>query len=256
MRQATPPPVDDLAAAATYRCIVSNIGGSITSNGAMLSIDTLTDVDGNVYHQVKIGSQVWTMENLKTTKYSDGTPILQVTDSAAWAATPTTPKYCQYNFRTNVDSLKKWGALYNWYVVDTTNTKKIAPPGWHVPTDGEWTTIENYLIANKFNWDSPTTSNKIAQSLAAKSGWSTSTTVGAIGNDLALNNRSGFSALPAGQYNGAISNQSTLGIWWTTTWQYVPSAYFRYLSNNSDVLGSYNTGKSNGFSVRLVKNTN
>jgi uncharacterized protein (TIGR02145 family) len=78
-------------------------------------------------------------ENLRVTKYNDGTAITKITDSAVWYNISynnlTTPAYCFYNNTTNADSIKKFGALYNWYVVDT---KKLAPAGWHVPTDSEW----------------------------------------------------------------------------------------------------------------------
>jgi uncharacterized protein (TIGR02145 family) len=78
------------------------------------------------------------------------------------------PKYCFYNNTTNSDSIKKYGALYNCYVVRPTNLKKIAPAGWHIQSDSEWNTLQNHLVANKYNWDGTTTDNKIARSLAAK----------------------------------------------------------------------------------------
>ena len=152
---------------------------------------TVKDADGNIYTSVKIGDQVWTVENLRTTKYNDGTAIPVVKDSAAWVALKT-PGYCYYNNTTNAGSIKKYGALYNWYVV---NTGKLAPEGWHVPTDSEWTNMENYLVLNGYNWDGTKDTaedNKIAKSLAAKTDWSTHTTAGIIGNDLTKNNSSGF----------------------------------------------------------------
>jgi uncharacterized protein (TIGR02145 family) len=96
------------------------------------SISTVKDADGNVYHTVKIGNQVWTVENLRTTRNNDGSAIPHVTDGTEWAAL-TTPGYCFYDNMSNVDSIKEYGALYNWYAVDT---KKLAPAGWHVPSGG------------------------------------------------------------------------------------------------------------------------
>ena len=100
---------------------------------------TVTDIDGNVYHLITIGTQVWLVENLKTTRYNDGAPIPLVTDSAAWSLL-TTPGYCWYN--NDIANKNPNGALYNWFAV---NTGKLAPTGWHVPTDAEWTILTTFL---------------------------------------------------------------------------------------------------------------
>ncbi len=174
-----------------------------------------------------------------------------VTDSAAWLAL-TTPGYCYYNNTTNADSIKKYGALYNWYAV---NTKKLTPTGWHVPTDAEWDTLKNYLIANGYNWDGTTTGNKIAKSLAAKTDWVTSTDSGAIGNDLTKNNSSGFSALPGGfrYYYGSFYNIGYLGYWWSATEYDASDAWDRLLSYGYDYLHRSDYGKGCGLSVRLLR---
>src|SRR5674476_633708 len=104
------------------------------------SSNTVTDIEGNVYHTVKIGTQTWMVENLKTTKYKDGTAIPLVTDNKVWINLPT-PAYCWYD--NDATTYKNtYGALYNWYAV---NTGKLAPTGWHIPTDAEWTTLQNYV---------------------------------------------------------------------------------------------------------------
>jgi len=233
-------------------CTILAIIGGYEPVSADNDTGTVTDIDGNVYQTVKIGNQVWTVENLRTTKYNDGTPIPLVTDSVAWKALNTSG-YCYYNNTTNADNIKKYGALYNWYVV---NTKKLAPKGWHVPTDAEWTTLENYLIANGYNWDGTTTGNKIAKSMAAKTDWETSATLpGAIGNDLMKNNRSGFSALP-GCYRGIDGNFylcGILGFWWSATERDASTAYYRDLSYFVDTFIGYNYNKSCGLSVRLLR---
>jgi uncharacterized protein (TIGR02145 family) len=175
--------------------------------------ETVTDADGNIYHTVKIGNQVWTMENLRTMKYNDGTAIPLVTDKNAWDHLRT-PGYCWYDNDKN--NMNKYGALYNWYAV---NTGKPAPNGWHVSSDEEWGIFEKYLIANGYNWDRTTEGNKIAKSLAAKMDWETATAPGAIGNDLTENNRSGFSALPGGSRgkDGGFSNVGYGEHWWSAT---------------------------------------
>jgi uncharacterized protein (TIGR02145 family) len=222
----------------------------------MISQDagTVTDIDGNVYHAIRIGNQVWTVENLRTTRYNDGFAIPLVTDSTAWGFL-TTPGYCFYNNTTNADSIKKFGALYNWYAINPANTKKIAPVGWHVPADAEWDTLQNYLIANGYNWDGTTTGNKIAKSLAAKTDWHAYIDPGTIGADLTKNNRSGFSALPGGCRfnNGYFNNIGSNGFWWSATELDASYAYDRFLYYVSDTPFRSNYDKSCGFSIRLLR---
>jgi uncharacterized protein (TIGR02145 family) len=232
---------------------------------------TVKDADGNVYKTVKIGNQVWTTENLRTTKYNDNTPIPLDTSKASWAYA-TTAKYCYYNNTTNADSIKKFGALYNWFAVDT---KKLAPDGWHVPTDDDWKILVFYLAGKDFDYyDSISVNecrNEIAKILAAKTDWITNSYFGTIGCDLSKNNSSGFSALPGGYRgnNGNFSNIGKIGHWWSTTevmvdtsrkYQNYPDtadhtvhAYHRSLEFNYGALVRYIYSKSFGFSVRLIK---
>ena len=232
-------------------CALLAVTGGYEPVSADNDTGTVTDIDGNVYKTVKIGNQVWTVENLRTTKYNDGTPIPLVTDGAAWAAL-TTPGYCYYNNTTNADSIKKYGALYNWYVV---NTKKLAPKGWHVPTVAEWDTLQNYLIANGYNWDGTTTGNKIAKSMAAQTDWKTDTNPGATGNDLFKNNKSGFSALPGGWrfFIGFFNLFGRFGVWWSATELDASTACDRRLGFDDGTLGRGVLSKSCGFSVRLLR---
>jgi len=236
----------------TAQCLVT-VTNNVIVNG------TVTDRDGNVYTTVKIGTQEWTVENLRTTKYNDGTAIPHIIKDTTWDSCyyTKTPAYCYYKNTTNADSIKKFGALYNWYAVDT---KKLAPAGWHVPTDSEWTVMENYLVLHGFNWDGTTDTsdyNKIAKSLAAKTDWYTftDTSEGQIGNDLTRNNRSGFSALPGGcrGNNGSFGDVGYGGYWWGSTEYSASNAYLRDLSFCYDDLGWDGSHKSDGFSVRLVR---
>jgi uncharacterized protein (TIGR02145 family) len=220
---------------------------------------TVTDVDENVYQTVKIGDQTWTMEDLRTTKYNDGSKIPLVTDNVEWS-TLTTSAFCYYKNITHADSIKKYGALYNWYAV---NTNKLAPAGWHVPSQSEWQQLKNYLIANRYNYDETTTGNKVGKSLAAKSDWLTSTNPGAVGNNLSTNNKSSFSALPGGPRfsNGTFGDRSRLNHWWSATAvpppnnDGKPTAYNTFLKFDRDsVCTDFANMKNCGFSVRLVKN--
>ena len=216
------------------------------------------DIDGNVYQSVRIGNQVWMTENLRVTRYNDGAGITKITDSVVWANiynyTLITPAYCYYNNMTNADSIKKWGALYTWYVV---NTGKLAPAGWHVPTDSEWEVMQRYLVMHGYNYDGTTDTiyNKIAMALAAKTDWSSYTVIGSPCNNLTKNNSSGFSALPGGfrSYYGMFDFQSSYGFWWSATEADASHACNRYLYDINDNLWMDNYPKSCGFSVRLVR---
>jgi len=104
---------------------------------------TVTDIDGNIYHTVKIGTQTWMVENLKTTHYNDGISIPNVTDNNVWASL-SEGAYCWYN--NDISFKNTYGALYNWYTV---STGKLAPTGWHVATDNEWDILVNFLGGEK-----------------------------------------------------------------------------------------------------------
>jgi uncharacterized protein (TIGR02145 family) len=100
---------------------------------------TVTDVDGNVYKTIKIGTQWWMAENLKTTRFNDGTPIPLVTEDTAWSNF-NAPGYCWYK---NDEGFKKdYGALYNGFAI---NSSSLAPKGWHLPNITEWDVLINYL---------------------------------------------------------------------------------------------------------------
>ena len=219
-------------------------------------IGSITDVDGNTYNSLTYGDQVWTVENAEMVTYRDGTSIPEVTDNAEWSSL-TTGAWGYYNN----DPTKP--RLYNWYAVmgihDTdpnTPNKEFAPEGWHVPTDAEWTTLEEHLIANSYNYDGTTTGNKIAKSMASTTGWNSSTDTGAPGNDQSLNNDSGFNAFPEGYRNdnGSFNNEGSTAIFWSSTEDDTVNAWNRYLFNNYSYLGrnSY-FFKQFGFSVRFVR---
>ena len=199
--------------------------------------ETVSDIDGNVYHTVTIGTQVWMVENLKTSKYNDGTAIPLVTANSAWSAL-TTPGYCWYN-NDSTANRNTYGALYNWYAV---NTRKLAPTGWHVPTDSEWTILTTSLgdtgiaggklkEAGTTHWDSPNTG---------------------------ATNTSGFSALPGGWRGGTSGSGAFYGVgiegyWWSSTAYDVLNSWNRSMYNNNASVGRFNNRDFDGFSVRCVK---
>ena len=213
--------------------------------------DILIDGDGNEYTTVVIGSREWTVENWRSTKYMDGTAIPNVTNNSEWEGL-STPAYAWYNN----DSAQGYGALYNWWVVDPDNPKQIAPEGWGVPTDADWTALEDYLIANGYNWDGTTQDNKIGKALASNGGeWATSNTEGRVGNDQGSNNSSGFSALPGGfrVYSGFFASVGYSGYWWSVTEYDASSAWVRTLGYDNVYLDRSNIDKGLGLSVRLVR---
>jgi uncharacterized protein (TIGR02145 family) len=155
------------------------------------------------------------------------------------------------SFTTSADSIKKYGLLYNWYSVDS---KKLAPPGWHVSTHGDWDTLSAYLIANGYNWDGTTTGNKIAQSLTSKTDWAASETKGTPGNDLAANNLSGFTAIPAGVRYSIFMARANYSTWWTaTSLTQTISRAVMLARNSGDLNLSNGLGCYFGLAVRLVK---
>lgn len=101
---------------------------------------TVSDADGNVYHTIAIGPQIWMAENLKTTKFRNGDPIPNITDVTAWENL-TSGAYCYY--RNDIVNITTFGMLYNWYAVN--DSRNIAPTGWHVPSDAEWSTLRSWL---------------------------------------------------------------------------------------------------------------
>jgi uncharacterized protein (TIGR02145 family) len=227
-------------------------------NANTVSFSTLAgplNCDGSVVPTIVYGTQEWTVENACHTFYRDGTPIPQVTDATEWGNL-TTGAWAYYNN----DPTKP--RLYNWYAVagihdndENTPNKEFAPEGWHVPTVTEWTTLENYLIANGYNYDGTTTENKIAKAMASTTGWSSSIQTGAPGNDQSLNNSSGFNAFPEGYryYFGSFGIEGNIAVFWSSTEYNTFDAWYRNLLNYNSFLYRNYYLKQFGFSVRFVR---
>jgi uncharacterized protein (TIGR02145 family) len=199
-----------------------------------LQAQTVKDIDGNVYKTVTIGKQVWMMENLKTTKYNDGKTIPLVTDNTAWTDL-TASEYCWYN--NDIANKKVYGALYNWYTV---NTNKLCPRGWHVPTDAEWTTLTTYLGG---------------EGVAGGKLKETGTTHWKRPNTMATNS-SGFTALSGGgRYeDGKFYDLGSKGYWWSSTEEGEANAWcfeLQYAIRSINRLGSR---KPAGWSIRCLRN--
>ena len=222
---------------------------------------TATDQDGNTFEWINYGTQDWAIENAKVVTYRDGTPIPQETDAAEWANL-TTGAWCYYNN----DPTKP--RLYNWYAVagihDTdpnTPNKEFAPTGWHVPSDAEWTTLENYLIDNGYNYDGTTTGRNVARAMASKTGWSIPASHYVEGDpayDQTLNNASGFNLYPVGYFE--ISNFINEG-WHSYLWAPHPQdvndnqGLIVGLDADDNYVHYEYKDKNNGLPARFVRNS-
>ena len=218
----------------------------------------VTDIDGNTYQSVTNCSLTFTKQNLNVSKYSDGTPIPQVTDPTQWASL-TTGAWCYYN--NDPANGAVYGKLYNWYAVagiyDAASAanpalrKKLAPAGWHVPTDSEWSNLINCLDPNADggnNFNIAGGKMKSIGTIQAGNGlWQEPNTD--------ATNESGFTGFPAGcRYGfGTFENIGGNGYWWRSSESSTSNGWGRYLFYYNGSASSYNYGKGYGFSVRCLR---
>jgi uncharacterized protein (TIGR02145 family) len=210
----------------------NNVG---TAYGQQISFTTqVTDIDGNIYNTVVVGNQIWMAENLKTTKYNDGTNISGITDNSTWGGIHA-PAYCWYN--NDITYKPRFGAIYNGYVIY--NGKNVCPTGWHVPTDGEWTTLTTYLGGESVG------GGKLKES---------GTTLWMSPNNGATN-ETGFTALPGGERipDGSFNNFGYGGYWWSSTELDSSTSWYRYMDNRYPTVARYSIHKALGFSIRCLR---
>jgi len=208
---------------------------AITNSDDNFYSGTVTDIDGNVYKVVKIGSQYWMAENLKVTHYRNGEPIPHVTDAIQWSKL-TNGAYCNYD---NDEALANvYGRLYNWFAVN--DSRKISPKGWHVPTNVEWQTLVDYLGGSGIGGSKLKESGNVHWRESAN----------------ASSNESGFSALPGGgrSYDdGAFGNVGYIASFWSSTEDDSIYACNCLLFYDSSDVCLYDSNKRYGFSVRCVR---
>jgi uncharacterized protein (TIGR02145 family) len=205
----------------------------------------VTDVDGNQYNSVIIGTQEWMKENLNVSKYSDGTIIPQVTDSAQWANL-TTGAWCYYN--NDPANGAVYGKLYNWYAVagihdndPNTPNKILAPTGYYIPTDDEWTNLITFLggtdaaggvmKSTTFHWNTP---------------------------NLGATNSSNFTGLPGGYLQipeGWFQMIGINGFWWSFSEQSIDYSWGRSIANYTTQSSRPQPNKKAGISVRCIRNS-
>jgi uncharacterized protein (TIGR02145 family) len=205
----------------TFTVVATNtMGNSVAStvSNAVMPLSNAT-----------IGSQVWTTTNLDVTTYRNGDVIPQVTDGTAWSAL-TTGAWCYQG--NNSANGPVYGKLYNWYAVN--DPRGLAPLGWHIPSNAEWTTLTGFLGGD---------------SVAGGKMKETGTTHWA-GSNTGATNTSGFTALPGGYNNGTFNSLTTSGFWWSSSESDTSNAKFRVIDYNATFMNGGSTIKAAGFSVR------
>jgi uncharacterized protein (TIGR02145 family) len=198
-------------------------------------IGQISDIQGNVYKTIGIGSQIWMAENLRTTKLNNGSLIPQVESDSIWDFNPHIA-FCWYN-NDSICNAKIYGALYNFYTV---RTELLCPIGWHIPRDSDWTILVDFLGGSE------KAGGKLKDYYTSY--WSEP--------NVCLATNYGFAALPGGRRSsylgrfGAIREQ---GYWWTCTSKNDFIAYARAMYNNNTSISGFESSYGNGYSVRCIK---
>lgn len=213
--------------------------GTLEQNGATQQSLTdagltgnVSDADGNIYKWIKIDDKIWMAENLKTTKYNDGTDITNITDWSEWYNL-SSGAYCWYD-NDSANYADTYGALYNWYTVESVN---LCPSGWHVPTHEEWTLLTDYLGGINVAGD------KLKE--AGATHWVT--------NNEATN-ETGFTAIPGGYRNEyGFFEEIYNGFWWSATERYTDEAWRRRMESSYSNVSVLSDKKLYGISVRCLK---
>jgi uncharacterized protein (TIGR02145 family) len=192
----------------------------------------VTDIDGNVYKTVMIGTQEWMVENLKVTHYRNGDPIPNINDGPTWSGL-TTGAYCEYD--NEINNVATYGRLYNWFAV--ADSRNMAPAGWHIPSDAEFQTLVDYLGEN------------------AGGKLKTTGTTNWLDPNTGATNESGFSGVPGGlrASYGSYMEISYYSYFWSSTLSGSVDAWYRSLYYNYTEVGRGKGEIRDGFSVRCVK---
>jgi uncharacterized protein (TIGR02145 family) len=238
----------ELQSGTTYYIRTFAYNGKGVAYGKEISFTTSPAPPAVNLPSVTIGSQIWTDKNLNVETYSDGTIIPQVTDLTAWGKL-TTGAWCYY--ANNTANGVTYGKLYNWYAVkgiydeasktDVSKRKKLAPSGWHVPTNAEWTTLTTYLGGD----------NVASGKMKATTTWSSFPSI-------TNTNSSGFTALPAGILNGSFSNVLYTTWFWSSSENVSDATQMWFIqldySNNACQRRLGSTVGGSGMYVRCIKN--
>jgi len=217
------------------RAYATNSVGTAYGNDFLITTDpaTIQDIDNNVYHVKRIGTQLWLQENLQTTRFNNGAAISLVSSPSAWAGLSASG-YCWYD--NDIANKTDYGALYNWFAVNTGN---LCPTGWRVPTDNDWFILETYL-----GGASPA-GGKLKET--GTSHWDTPNT--------GATNETEFTALPGGYRNdsGQYTEMGTSAVWWSSTAYNAAHSWNRKILNSSDKTFRNYFDNNYGMSVRCIK---
>ena len=204
------------------------------------------DIEGNTYKTIQIGNQNWMTENLKTTRFQDGSVIPEMPNPDEWLST----KEAAFSYYTNSESTNNSNVLYNWYAV---NSSKLCPQGWHVPSDAEWMELEKAIGLDE----------NLIQTIGAR-GWpqkidgklkTTEKGVWQVDREY-YSNETGFTAVPTGYRtnSGTFQFQKQFAYWWSSSSESEDFAWKRHLSYYRDIINRNTMLKNSGLCVRCIQN--
>ena len=215
-----------------------------------IQVNTVIDVDGNVYHTITIVKQVWMVENLKVKHYRNNDPIATTTPDTLDISTESAPKY-QWAYDGKESNVATNGRMYTFYAIN--DSRGLCPTGWHVGTYSDWITLVDSLDAHGYGYQG--SGKDILKSISSKTGWEVSTIPGSIGNNPSSNNSTGFTALPSGARTkyGHFEGMGSFNEWWTSTSYDSQWSYMNYMHNTDSYINDNTEEMSTGLSVRCIK---
>lgn len=209
--------------------------------------NTVTDIDGNIYHTVTIGKQVWMIENLKTTHYNNGVAIPDGSTRGDYSS-ESEPKYW-FAYNDDLASVDAYGRLYTWYAVN--DSHNICPIGWHIPSDSEWNELQVFMGMKPSDTSLICDDNNDISGKLKEKG-----TLHWISPNTGAIDKSGFAALPAGyrrRFNKEFDFVGEYACFWTSTEADKENAWYRHFYYDKEsICRTYNL-KNYGFSVRCIK---
>jgi uncharacterized protein (TIGR02145 family) len=212
----------------------------VKTDSILMENNLVKDIDGNTYNVVKIGKQVWTIENLNVSKYRNGDVIPQVQDKVEWA-TLKTGAWCYYENKD--ENGTTYGKLYNWFAVN--DPRGLAPEGFQIPSNKDWSTLTKNIGGEELYNKVLIAGGKMKEK--GNTHWEKP--------NKGASNASGFTGLPGGirDQDGMFVGKGLNATWWSSSEENTDNAWYRNVSQNYDHLGFSDIFKARGFSVRCLK---